>query len=52
MLGISTFLLTCRDDNVGSIRIIEAAGGVLENVVPHPDVPGSLLRRYWISRRL
>lgn len=48
--GISAFLLTCRDDNVGSIRIIEAAGGVLENVVAHPDIPGKTLRRYWINR--
>jgi predicted acetyltransferase len=48
--GISSFLLTCRDDNVGSIRIIEAAGGVLENVVDHPDVPGKRNCRYWIGR--
>ncbi len=48
--GISAFLLTCRDDNLGSIRIIEAAGGVLENVVAHPNIPGKLIRRYWINR--
>jgi len=48
--GTSAFLLTCRDDNVGSIRIIEAAGGVLENVVAHPNISGEMNRRYWIGR--
>ena len=48
--GASALLLTCRDDNVGSIRIIEQAGGVLENVVVHPNIPGKMNRRYWISR--
>jgi predicted acetyltransferase len=40
-LGIDPALVTCDDDNVGSIRVIEAAGGVLE------DVRGSK-RRYWV----
>lgn len=40
-LGIDPVLVTCDDDNVGSIRVIEAAGGVLE------DVRG-VKRRYWI----
>jgi predicted acetyltransferase len=40
-LGIDTALVTCDDDNVGSIRVIEAAGGVLE------DVRGDK-RRYWV----
>ena len=48
--GISSFLLTCRDDNAGSIRIIEAAGGMLENVVDHPNIPGKRNCRYWIGR--
>lgn len=48
--GISAFLLTCRDDNAGSIRIIEAAGGLLENVMEHPNIPGEVIRRYWIGR--
>ena len=50
--GISSFLLTCRDDNAGSIRIIEAAGGMLENVVDHPNIPGKRNCRYWIGRAL
>ena len=40
-LGIAPALVTCDDDNVGSIRVIEAAGGVLE------DVRG-IKRRYWV----
>ncbi len=40
-LGIDTALVTCDDDNVGSIRVIESAGGVLE------DVRG-VKRRYWV----
>ena len=40
-LGIDRALVTCDDDNVGSIRAIEAAGGELE------DVRGRK-RRYWV----
>ena len=40
-LGIESALVTCDDDNIGSIRVIEAAGGVLE------DVRG-IKRRYWV----
>lgn len=46
--GIDRLLLTCDDDNVGSRKVIESCGGVLENTV---EVPGQtvLKRRYWIS---
>ncbi|PVG83430.1 GNAT family N-acetyltransferase [Nocardioides gansuensis] len=40
-LGIDPALVTCDDDNVPSIRVIEACGGVLE------DVRGRK-RRYWV----
>jgi len=33
--------VTCDDDNVASVRVIEACGGVLE------DVRG-VKRRYWV----
>ena len=42
-LGIEENLVTCDDDNVGSARVIERAGGVLEDVRDGK-------RRYWISR--
>lgn len=47
-LGIERVLITCDADNVGSYRIIEANGGVLENEI---IIPGSSLpkRRYWID---
>lgn len=47
-LGIKRVLLTCDDDNIGSIRVIESSGGVLENVVSQPgsEIPK---RRYWID---
>lgn len=47
-LGLERVLVTCSDDNVASVRIIESAGGVLENVVPHP-ASGGRKRRYWIA---
>lgn len=48
-LGIERVLVTCDVDNVGSRRVIEAAGGVLEDV---RDVgSGPAKRRYWITRR-
>ena len=37
-LGIDRVLVTCDDDNVGSIRTIEKNGGVLENVVSGPEL--------------
>lgn len=40
-LGIDRVLVTCDDDNVGSIRVIEAAGGELEDV-------REAKRRYWV----
>lgn len=46
-LGLDKVLLTCNDDNEGSARIIEGAGGVLENVVDMPGAPAK--RRYWIN---
>jgi predicted acetyltransferase len=47
-LGIERALITCMQDNVASARIIEANGGVLENVIDHPAGRGPL-RRYWIT---
>jgi len=49
--GLQRVLLTCADDNIGSARIIESCGGVLENIEPHPDNPSTLMRRYWIGLR-
>jgi predicted acetyltransferase len=49
-LGMARVLVTCDDDNVGSIRTIEKNGGVLENIVTGPDLDKPK-RRYWIDTR-
>jgi predicted acetyltransferase len=46
--GADRVLVTCDDDNVGSIRTIEKNGGVLENVISGPDLHKPT-RRYWIA---
>ncbi|MDF2697229.1 MAG: putative acetyltransferase, partial [Labilithrix sp.] len=46
--GIRRALVTCDDDNVGSIRVIEKNGGVLQDVVWDADLPKPK-RRYWIE---
>jgi predicted acetyltransferase len=40
-LGIDPVLLTCDDDNVGSRKVIEANGGVLEDIRNHK-------MRFWV----
>lgn len=46
--GIDRALVTCYDHNVGSARIIEANGGLLENLLDDPR-GGGKSRRYWID---
>ena len=44
-------LITCDDDNIGSYKIIEASGGVLENKVENESAGEKFLtRRYWIKK--
>lgn len=47
-LGINRALLTCDETNIGSRKIIEKNGGVLENKVSNPD-GGSDKLRFWIE---
>lgn len=47
-LGIARVLVTCAAGNIGSRKIIEANGGILENEVDIPERTGKT-RRYWIS---
>ena len=49
-LGLDEVLVTCDDDNIGSIKTIEKNGGVLANVVSGSD-PKKPKRRYWIDTR-
>jgi predicted acetyltransferase len=47
-VGIDRVLVTCGDDNPGSIAVIEACGGQLDSLVEDgPDAPP--IRRYWID---
>jgi len=48
-LGLGSVMLTCDDDNAGSYRTIEGAGGVLQDVVDAADQGHPRLRRYWIE---
>jgi predicted acetyltransferase len=46
--GVELVLVTCNDDNTGSIAVIEACGGKLDSVIQaRPGAP--LTRRYWIT---
>jgi predicted acetyltransferase len=47
-LGVRRVLVTCDDDNIGSIRTIEKNGGLLENIVSGPDLEIPK-RRYWVE---
>jgi predicted acetyltransferase len=40
--------LTCDDHNIGSYRIMEANGAILEGKTV-PEAYGHLIRRYWIT---
>ncbi len=47
-LGIWRVLLTVIEDNLASIRVVEANAGRLDDMIDDPDGRGRL-RRYWIS---
>lgn len=48
-VGLDRVLLTCDDDNLGSARTIERAGGVLQDVTDQSARGHALMRRYWIN---
>lgn len=45
-LGIESALITCDEDNIASRRVIEAAGGVFEDMRTAPGEKPKL--RYWV----
>jgi predicted acetyltransferase len=47
-VGIDRVLVTCDDDNLGSIAVIERCGGQLESVIEGASPPRRI-RRYWID---
>jgi predicted acetyltransferase len=48
-LRIDRVLVTCDDDNLGSIAVIERCGGRLDSVTSAEEGDGSAKRRYWID---
>lgn len=48
-LGFEKVMVSCNDDNIGSRKIIEANGGVLENIVEGEKEGDPKKRRYWIT---
>ena len=46
---IQRVLLGCHSSNVGSAKVIENCGGILENIVVAPDDKNETIRRYWID---
>lgn len=47
-MGIEEALITCDDNNIGSQKIIETNGGILQDKVDNGR--SSLTRRYWIDK--
>ena len=45
-------LITCDDDNIGSYKIIEKNGGILENkIINKIDNETIVTRRYWVNKK-
>ena len=47
-LGLTRALVTCDDDNVGSLKTNGKNGGILENIYSAPGL-AKPTRRYWID---
>lgn len=47
-LGLEKILVTCRDDNIGSIKVIESNGGIYKNDYCDKTL-GKVFKRYWIK---
>lgn len=49
-IGLLKVLITCNDTNIGSARVIEKNGGVLEDkIINIIDGKERITRRYWIN---
>lgn len=47
-LGLGRILVTCREENIGSSRVIEKNGGIYENDY-YDEVQNVTFKRYWIN---
>ena len=48
-VGLDRVLITCREDNLWSRKIIEANGGVFESAIPNYGHPTEKRLRFWID---
>lgn len=46
--GLERVLITCKDTNLASRKVIEANGGVLDRAVPIEGMPGEMRLFYWV----
>ena len=46
-IGLKKVMITCNDDNIGSIKVIEKNGGILKDKVQTEEE--GLVRHYWIE---
>lgn len=49
-IGLKKVLISCREDNIGSTKIIEKNGGVYENDY-YDEQLNKTYKRYWIYLR-
>lgn len=50
IIGLKKVLITCDDDNIGSIKVIEGNGGILYDKIYHEENGSEhLTRRYWVD---
>lgn len=47
-LGLEQVLVTCKKDNIGSMKVIESNGGIYENDY-YDEASGKTFKRYWIK---
>jgi len=47
-LGLKKVLITCNQDNIGSQKVIEKNGGMLQDIIPSLE-DGKPLMRWWID---
>ena len=49
-MGLEKGLITCNDDNIGSAKVIENNGGILQDIIENVvDGKRIYTKRYWIE---
>lgn len=47
-IGLEKVLVSCRSENIGSMKVIENNGGIYENDYFEEET-GKIFKRYWID---